>query len=114
MRHFSCRGKVVHTPGDDVNGEQHGEAHSVHLSPCGRGRIASTDAIRVRGYGLSIERNPSSGTDFVRATFSHKWRREGSVARMSYQCFNRTDSTRQIPQRSSQKQEGAVRNVVGI
>jgi hypothetical protein len=30
-----------------------------HLSPCGRGRIASTDAIRVRGYGPSIGRAPS-------------------------------------------------------
>jgi hypothetical protein len=30
----------------------------------------------VRGLGLSIDRNPSSGTDFVRATFSHKGRRE--------------------------------------
>src|SRR5258706_11472040 len=28
------------------------------LSPCGRGRIASTDAIRVRGYGLTIGRAP--------------------------------------------------------
>jgi len=30
-----------------------------HLSPCGRGRIASIDAIRVRGYGLTIDREPS-------------------------------------------------------
>jgi hypothetical protein len=28
----------------------------VHLSPCGRGRIASPDAIRVRGYGRSMDR----------------------------------------------------------
>ena len=30
-----------------------------HLSPCGRGRIASIDAIRVRGYALTIDRNLS-------------------------------------------------------
>jgi len=30
------------------------------------------------GY-LSTGRNPSSDTDFVRATFSHKGRREGSA-----------------------------------
>src|ERR1700704_4271704 len=28
-------------------------------SPIGRGRIASSDAIRVRGYALSIDLNPS-------------------------------------------------------
>src|SRR5665647_2353402 len=27
--------------------------------PCGRGRIASSDAIRVRGYALTIDLNPS-------------------------------------------------------
>src|ERR1019366_10593307 len=32
--------------------------------------------VGVRGPGLSISHNPSSGTDFVRATFSHKGRRE--------------------------------------
>src|SRR5664279_343865 len=31
----------------------------LHLSPCGRGRIASRDAIRVRGCDLSLGRNPS-------------------------------------------------------
>ena len=31
------------------------------------------------GFGLSIICNPSSGTDFVRATFSHKGRREGRL-----------------------------------
>ncbi len=31
----------------------------LHLSPCGRGRIASLDAIRVRGCDLSLGRNPS-------------------------------------------------------
>jgi hypothetical protein len=29
-----------------------------YLSPCGRGRIALTDAIRVRGYALSIDVTP--------------------------------------------------------
>ena len=33
-------------------------AGSLHLSPCGRGRIASLDAIRVRGYGLTIGCTP--------------------------------------------------------
>src|SRR5665213_4584153 len=32
---------------------------SLHLAPCGRGRIASPDAIRVRGCDLSLGRNPS-------------------------------------------------------
>jgi hypothetical protein len=31
---------------------------SLHLSPCGRGRIASQDAIRVRGCDPSLGRNP--------------------------------------------------------
>jgi hypothetical protein len=30
----------------------------------------------VRGIFLSMDRNPSSGAHFVRATFSHKGRRE--------------------------------------
>src|SRR6478752_6549297 len=42
--------------------------------PVGEGGFAKRR--RVRGHGLSIDRNPSSGTDFVRATFSHKERRE--------------------------------------
>src|ERR1700685_3444644 len=33
---------------------------SLHLSPCERGRIASLDAIRVRGCDLSLGRNPST------------------------------------------------------
>ena len=32
--------------------------HSVTTSPGGKGRIASTDAIRVRGYGPSLELRP--------------------------------------------------------
>ena len=35
-----------------------------------RPMINSANSRRVRGYSLSIERNPSSGTDCVRATFS--------------------------------------------
>ena len=34
-------------------------ANARHLSPCGRGRIASTDAIRVRGCALSRDLDPS-------------------------------------------------------
>src|SRR3984885_9176359 len=33
-------------------------ARSLYLSPCGRGRIASLDAIRMRGCDLSLGRNP--------------------------------------------------------
>jgi len=33
-------------------------ALTVHLSPCGRGRIASQDAIRVRGRAVSWDVNP--------------------------------------------------------
>src|ERR1700749_706645 len=59
------------------------------LSPRGRGRKASKEAIRGRGFSLrgriflhptstaSADRYPSSGANFVRATFSHKGRREG-------------------------------------
>jgi ribosomal protein RSM22 (predicted rRNA methylase) len=44
---------------------------------CGRG-WPRCEASRTgeAGHGLSLERDPSSGTDFVRATFSHKGRRE--------------------------------------
>jgi len=56
-------------------------ATPVHLSPCGRGRIAQ--AIRVRGIFPRVklllaftDADPSSGADFVRATFSHKGRRK--------------------------------------
>jgi hypothetical protein len=54
---------------------------TVHLSPCGRGRIAQ--AIRVRGISPQLklplafaDADPSSVADFARATFSHKGRRE--------------------------------------
>ena len=33
-------------------------ADTLHLSPCGRGRIASPDAIRVRGFAPPIDRDP--------------------------------------------------------
>jgi hypothetical protein len=42
-----------------------------------RERVARiVDARRVRGSGLSPCVDPSSGTDFVRATFSRRGRRE--------------------------------------
>jgi hypothetical protein len=31
---------------------------------------------RVRGYGLSMDPDPSSGADFVHTTFAHKGRRK--------------------------------------
>jgi len=63
----------------------------VRLSPCGRGRIASKDAIRVRGFSPRVaiahllptasgDGDPSSVADFVRATFSHKGRRDNRPA----------------------------------
>src|SRR4051812_12754990 len=61
-----------------------GSAGTVHLSPCGRGRIASQDAIRVRGLSprrkfrvVFAETDPSSVANCVRDTFSHKGRRVG-------------------------------------
>src|SRR5579859_3407425 len=57
----------------------------VHLSPCGRGRIASQDAIRVRGLSPHIklpivpaDATPHPARTKVRATFSHKGRRKNS------------------------------------
>jgi hypothetical protein len=42
-------------------------ARSLHLSPCGRGRIASLDAIRVRGCGLTIlYHSPQPSGDYPR------------------------------------------------
>ncbi|MEA2921246.1 MAG: hypothetical protein QOF07_1209 [Bradyrhizobium sp.] len=41
-------------------------------SPCGRGRIASTDVIRVRGYGLSIDRDPSPQPSPTRGEGAHR------------------------------------------
>src|ERR1700680_1756573 len=47
------------------------------LSPCGRGCLSEAKA----GEGsLSTDADPSSGTDFVRAAFSHKGRREESAS----------------------------------
>jgi hypothetical protein len=37
---------------------QAADALTVHLSPYGRGRIASIDAIRVRGHALSWDLRP--------------------------------------------------------
>jgi hypothetical protein len=45
----------------------------VHLSPCGRGRIASSDAIRVRGCGLSIDLNPSPQPSPTRGEGAHRF-----------------------------------------
>jgi hypothetical protein len=50
------------------------------LSLVGKGGRDAKHRGRVRGPGLSIDLNPSSGTDFVRATFSHKGRREEFAA----------------------------------
>src|ERR1700693_2202311 len=44
---------------------------ALHLSPCGRGRIASSDAIRVRGYFLSIDLNPSPQPSPARGEGAH-------------------------------------------
>jgi hypothetical protein len=67
-------------------------AMTVHLSPCGRGRIASSDAIRVRGISpritlpfASADADPSSGADFVRVAFSHKGRRKKFAAELFHQ-----------------------------
>ena len=46
------------------------------LSPCGREWLATSEA-RAAGEGsVSADRDPSSGADCVRATFSHKGRRK--------------------------------------
>jgi len=47
------------------------------FSPCGRRCLREAKADE---GSLSVETDPSSGTDCVRATFSHKGRREGAVA----------------------------------
>src|SRR2546423_504099 len=49
-----------------------------HLSPCGRGRIASSDAIRVRGYSLSRDLDPSPQPSPTRGEGAH--RRWGQMA----------------------------------
>src|ERR1700730_13829856 len=46
-------------------------ARTRHLSPCGRGRIASSDAIRVRGYALTIDLNPSPPPSPTRGEGAH-------------------------------------------
>ena len=47
---------------------------SLPLSPCGRVDVRSP--LRTGEGSVSADRDPSSGADFVRATFSHKGRRE--------------------------------------
>ena len=50
------------------------------LSPCGRGWRDANGVSVVTGEGfLSADADPSSGADVVRATFSHKGRREKRV-----------------------------------
>src|SRR6478752_2358160 len=46
-------------------------AKARYLSPCGRGRIASPDAIRVRGYALTIDRDPSPQPSPTRGEGAH-------------------------------------------
>jgi hypothetical protein len=55
------------------------EENKAHLpfSPCGRGWLR--EAKSGEGY-LSAGKNPSSGTDFVRAAFSHRGRRKKAYA----------------------------------
>jgi protein PhnA len=53
--------------------------------------MSEANSRRVRGRGLSIDRNPSSGTDFVRATFSHKGRREERAPLFSHKGQPRMD-----------------------
>src|SRR5207248_11667987 len=49
-----------------------------HLSPCGRGRIALPDAIRVRGYGLSRDLDPSPQPSPTAGEGAHHaWRQIG-------------------------------------
>src|SRR4030088_971612 len=43
-----------------------------HLSPYGRGRIASADAIRVTGYAPSIDRTPSLQSSPTRGERAHR------------------------------------------
>src|SRR5450755_3819958 len=55
-----------------------------HASLAGEGGRDAKHRGRVRGFFLSIDRAPSSGADFVRATFSHKGRREVKKPRRDY------------------------------
>src|ERR1700726_2575582 len=57
-----------------------------HLSPCGRGRIASSDAIRVRGYGLSRDLNPSPQPSPTRGEGAHH-RCEDIHVSIEVDCF---------------------------
>jgi hypothetical protein len=49
-------------------------------SPNGRGRIASIDAIRVRGYGLSIRFDPSPQPSPTRGEGVHFRRRDNEFS----------------------------------
>src|SRR3984885_14866935 len=54
---------------------------SLYLFPCGRGRIASLDAIRVRGCDLSLGRNPSPQPSKSELRSSRSTRGEGARCR---------------------------------
>ena len=58
--------------------------------------LASATAKRrqVRGSGLSINLTPSPGTDFVRATLSHKGRREVKMSlSLSHETLGKHDNS---------------------
>src|SRR6185437_2117831 len=61
---------------------------TVHLSPCGRGRIASLDAIRVRGLAprnkLLVAFVDATPHPALRATFSHKGRRNAACVLVDF------------------------------
>ena len=61
------------------------------LSPCGRGwRDANAVSSATGERSLSADADPSSGTDFVRATFSHKGRREKAQRRVNLRSADST------------------------
>src|SRR6476659_1650532 len=78
----------------------------VYLSPCGRGRIASTDAIRVRDYALSIDRDPSPQPSATRGEGAH--RRRGDI-----DVIDRTDKRGVLGTRWSLSSGRALRGPVG-
>src|ERR1700730_988780 len=63
--YLSCRGVVAKIGARGLSDQKSERRTLLPLSPCGspcgRGWLASSDARRVRGRGLSIERAPSSG-----------------------------------------------------
>jgi hypothetical protein len=65
--------------GEFVSSQRRDRDARSHLSPCGRGRIASSDAIRVRGYGPSIDLNPSPQPSPTRGEGAHRRLRKFSI-----------------------------------